>query len=86
MENSHKLILNDRNTLELTGVKDVENYNEQEIVLLTSFGNLTIYGYDFNIIKLDVETGEMKITGQIDSVYYTDKNEKSTSILKRLFK
>lgn len=86
MENSHKLILNDRNTLELTGVKDVENYNEQEIVLLTSFGNLTIYGYDFNITKLDVETGEMKITGQIDSVYYTDKNEKSTSILKRLFK
>jgi len=85
--NSHRLIAEERGLLEITGVRDVVNYNESEIELQTTNGNLTVCGSDFNIIKLDVESGEMKIKGCITSLYYTDNDEeKSVGILRRLFR
>ena len=83
---NHSLNIEERSILEITGVKDVTAYNEDELEIVTDFGTLTICGNDFNITKLDVETGELKITGKVDSLFYSEKSEKASGLLKRLFR
>ena len=46
---AHNLMLENRNTLELTGVKNVDAYNDEEIVVNFDFGNLLIKGNDLSI-------------------------------------
>lgn len=86
-KSNHNIYMESRCLLDISGVKDVKTYNDEEIEILTDDGLLTITGNEFNVIKLDVETGEMKVSGRIDSIYYTDNGPKqSGGILSRLFK
>ncbi len=87
MDNFHKICVNNRKDIEITGVVDVNSYNEEEIDLQTNCGNLVILGNSFNVKKLDVESGIMLVEGHLDSFTYTDYQETSNiSIFKRLFK
>jgi sporulation protein YabP len=84
---SHKITVNTRSEIEITGVTDVEAYNDEEIEILTTEGEMVINGSKFNIIKLDVESGELKISGRIDSLYYNDKSldKERSNFLQRIF-
>ena len=81
---AHNLMLENRNTLELTGVKNVDAYNDEEIVVNFDFGNLLIKGNDLSIETLDLSTGLLNVTGKILALIYDEKIE-TKSFLKRLF-
>lgn len=83
--NEQNLSLKNRKYLELSGVKEVITFNEDQVFLQTTQGVLTIKGKELNIQKLNLDDGNVKIDGLIISLTYNDKaNEKG--LLKKLFK
>lgn len=66
----HRLSLDNRSKLTLTGVEDVERFDEEEIVMSTSQGALFIKGEQLHIEKLSLDGGEIHITGRVDSLSY----------------
>ena len=67
----HTLFLTERTEATLTGVEDVECFNEQIVVLRTSLGSLTLTGENLNISRLDLEDGRLVVEGEIASVEYS---------------
>lgn len=86
MENAteHTLNLTNRETLSLTGISDVDSFNEEEILAVCSCGELTIKGDMLHIEELNLENGILTVSGKIVSLTYSEKFS-STSLLKRLF-
>ncbi len=83
----HNIIMESRHKLGVSGVTDVESFNEEEIILHTGMGALIVKGRDLHINKLSVEIGEVSMEGSIDSLQYADiRKSKGTPLLARLFK
>lgn len=68
----HQLILQDRKALELTGVTDVDSFDDTVITAYTSLGQLTIRGKQLHMQQLDVEGGSLSLSGEIDSLTYAN--------------
>lgn len=84
---NQNLYLEDRRKLSITGVKQVESFNDNTIILFTVKGGLTIKGEELNISKLNLEDGNVKIDGMINGVLYTNKSSSSKgNILGKMFK
>ncbi len=85
----HRLLVLDRRTGSLTGVKDVVSFDENQVVLDTDLGLLTIKGKDLHVSRLTLEKGELDMEGTVDSLVYSsnDSYRKSgESLFNRLFK
>lgn len=83
----HNIIMENRKKITMTGVLDIDSFNEQGVIALTEMGVLIIKGIDLHINKLNIESGDVSIEGEISSLTYTDLNDKKTgSIIKNLFK
>lgn len=67
----HNLILENKEKLSITGVTDVDTFDEGKIILFTEDDTLVVEGEDLHIQKLDVANGEMIIEGRIYGVQYT---------------
>lgn len=82
------LMLENRKKLTINGVVEVINFNEDQILLNTDVGTMIIKGQELRMNKLDVQNGDVLITGKVDSFVYTsDKSKaKKDSILSRLFR
>ena len=68
----HQLILQDRKRLELSGVTDVESFDEVTVNCRTSLGRLTVCGSHLHVQRLDLDGTALSIEGSIDSLTYTD--------------
>ena len=82
----HNIILENRRMLSLSGVKDVDSFDEQTVVLLTELGELTVKGLNLHISRLDQESGEVSIDGEISDLVYTEVNIEPQSFWARLFR
>lgn len=82
----HNLILENRNKMAITGISDVDSFDEQTIVVYTDFGELTIKGDNLHITKLSVETGELNIDGDVSSLNYANSAPKSTGFFNKVFR
>jgi sporulation protein YabP len=82
------LKLDNRKKLSLSGVVEVISFNDENIILNTNLGTLTIKGEGLKMNKLDVQNGEVMITGIVNSCIYTTSQVKKDkdSIISRLFK
>lgn len=83
-EAKHILTLTDRQQLNVSGVTDVDEFNEQEIVAVLEGERLHIKGEGLHIDELSVESGEMSVGGKIISLVYSEKLS-NNSLIKRLF-
>lgn len=81
----HSLILENRRALTATGVSNVDSFDEQTIVAYTDLGQLIIKGSKLQINKLNIETGELTLNGDISSMSYSE-NQLSGGFFSRLFK
>ena len=70
------IILEDRHSLTVSGVSDVDSFDEQSIVILTGLGELCVRGSDLHINRLSLEIGEILVEGEIDSLVYTQREAK----------
>lgn len=82
----HNCILEDRKALSVSGVTNVGSFDEETIVAITDYGELTVKGQNLHITKLSLEIGELCIEGSINALQYADVIEKSSSFLSRVFR
>ena len=81
----HRLELVGREHLVVTGVEDVERFDETGIVMSTSAGVLVIAGEELHIGKLALDGGELHVDGRIDSVTYEETSGAQGGFFSRLF-
>ena len=81
----HQLTLDGRERLTVSGVQDVERFDENMIVMATSAGTLVVTGERLHIGKLSLDGGELHVDGQIDALQYEDGGASPRGLLGRLF-
>lgn len=82
----HRLTLESRNKLSLTGVTDVGSFDETAAVLETGRGTLIVRGRNLHVEQLNLEAGEVRLTGEVDSLAYEESRQTQGSFLQRLFR
>lgn len=85
---NHGITLAERKNLLVSGVKKIENFDEEEFLMETTMGFLVVKGEGLELIKLDTMQGNVSIKGKINSFDYIEdsKNKESQGIFNRLFK
>ncbi|MCI9126340.1 MAG: sporulation protein YabP [Eubacterium sp.] len=86
---THKLALDNRKQMSLTGIKDVVAFDLNQVLLESTLGMIHIKGNDLKVTKLSIEKGEVNVGGNIDSIVYSDVKaygEKGKSFVKRMFR
>ena len=83
----HRITLERRQTALLTGIAEVNSFDEKEIRLMTTEGGLQIKGEGLHVKQLDLEQGNVEIEGKIDSLIYQQKGmREKEALLKRMFR
>ena len=82
---SHHLDLTGREHPTVSGVEDVERFDESGVIMTTSAGTLIVTGEDLHIGKLSLEGGDLFVDGRIDSVAYEDSPGHQGGFFSRLF-
>lgn len=84
----HDVIMRGRKLLDITGVKQVESFDNEEFLLDTVMGALAIRGQNLQMKNLDVDKGIVSIKGRIYDIIYLDEQqtEKAKGLFSKLFK
>lgn len=85
----HKLTIENRASGTMTGIREVVSFDENQIVLDTDMGLLTLKGKELHVSRLTLEKGEVDINGTIESLNYSSNEalrRSGESLLSRLFK
>jgi sporulation protein YabP len=82
----HSLILENRKVLTATGVSNVDSFDDETVVAVTDLGSLTVHGAKLHIDKLNLETGELTLNGEITSMAYTENRSSGGGVFSKLFK
>ena len=84
---SHSIHIDDRRLMSVSGVKDVDSFNEQMVVLSTSAGTLTLLGDGLHVSDLNLENGRLLVDGEIAALEYDERgHSQRTSWFSRLFR
>jgi len=83
----HRLELTGREDLVVSGVEEVERFDEEEIVMVTTAGTLVVGGSRLHIGKLNLEGGQLHVDGSIHTLLYEDRGpaQGQGGLLRRLF-
>lgn len=86
----HSLKIINRGFMELSGINNVNLFDEEEVILETQLGHLLIKGQDLHITMLSLEEGKVSLEGTINMLEYkaagTDIKARGKNILTRLLK
>lgn len=66
------IIIENRSRMSVSGVSDVENFDENTVQLYTNRGLITVKGTGLHIERLNLETGELAVEGSIDGLEYSE--------------
>ena len=84
---NHSINVTERKNIVISGVKKIDNFDDQEFMIETTMGYLKITGSELEIIRLDTYQGNVSIKGKIDSFTYKDSvKNKEESFISKLFK
>lgn len=82
---SHHINLENRSKLSVSGVEDVESFDECTIALSIEDGGLIIRGNNLHIEKLNLDGGELLVEGMVDSITYEEQTLRQGGLFGRLF-
>ncbi len=85
----HKLVMERRKKLNLSGINDVVSFDLKHVLLETNMGMLSIKGNDLKVTKVNLDNGEINVDGVVDSLEYSDVkdySQKGKSMIKRMFR
>ena len=83
-EVSHHIILEGREDLSVSGVEEVESFDENTIIMVTNKGTLVVRGEDLHIEKLSLDGGDLRVEGVVDSLTYEEERSSRPGFLGRL--
>lgn len=82
----HGIVCENRHVFTASAVEEVESFDEKLVVMRTSMGRLTVKGSSFQITRLSLESGDICVEGEIDSILYSQSHRrKDESLMKRIF-
>jgi len=70
--NKHTVMLERRENISVTGVLDVVSFDEETVIVDTELGILILRGVGLHVNRLNLESGELEIDGEIISLNYED--------------
>ena len=79
-----KLTLEDRKHLSISGVEEVESFDENAVVLHTNRGILVVRGRELQLRQLSVDGGQVSVNGTVDALVFEDAR-KDGGFFARLF-
>lgn len=83
----HEFCVKMRKEMRLTGVRDIDSFDEGCAVLQTTAGELTVEGNELKIGILDTERGIVTISGKINGLFYSsEKVQEKRGIISKIFK
>ena len=85
-KSQHNIIMENRRSLIITGVMDIDSFDEETVVLFTEEGELTVKGVNLHINKIDVESGDLSMEGEIETLIYADNLPGKGGLFSRLFR
>ena len=83
-EMAHHIILEEREQLSVSGVEEVESFDENTILLTTAQGALEIQGEGLHIEKLSLDGGDLKVEGRVNALLYGEENRPRGGLFARL--
>ena len=81
----HKLTLNERKNLTMSGVTEVVSFDDTTVVLKTSLGALEVQGQQLQLKTLSIDGGQVAVDGHISALYYEEPRPEG-NFWGRLFK
>lgn len=81
---AHRVIMEQRGHISVSGVESVDSFDDSEIVIQTAQGRLTIEGSDLHVGRLNLDSGEVTIDGLVIALRYDESS--GGSLWTRLFK
>lgn len=86
-EPQQNIIIENRSKISISGVEDVDSFDERDMILQTNMGTLSVKGENLHINKFNIETGELVIDGDIDEVVYHNDGgyAKKGSLFSKMF-
>jgi sporulation protein YabP len=72
-KNNHSLSINNRESVDITGVNDVAYFNEEEVSASCDCGSVLIKGTHLLVEALDLDNGILRINGRITAIVYSEK-------------
>lgn len=82
----HNIIIEGRSKMILSGILDVESFEEDNVALKTTGGNLTIRGNNMRMESYLSEVGDLVIYGNFYALVYLDDSVKKEGFISRIFR
>lgn len=80
----HRLTLNERRQLTMTGVSEVVSFDDSAVILRTELGMLSIHGQQLQLKTLSLDGGQVAVEGTVSALIYEEPKNRS-GLLGRLF-
>lgn len=81
----HRLTLDERTRLTVTGVEEVVSFHEEEVTVRTVKGLLILRGEGLKVDKLEKTSGELSVSGLVTDLSYEEAGPGS-GFFARLFR
>lgn len=75
----HQIIIKSRQAIDITGVKEIDSFDNEEFLLETNMGYLVIRGQQLQLKNLNVADGRVEIKGRIDDLTYVEEGNTETA-------
>ena len=84
----HSLQVDRREKVNVSGMIDVISFDEESVIGETEMGIIIIRGANLHVSKISLDSGELAVSGEIDSISYESPGgpAKAKSIIGKLFK
>lgn len=86
MNAGHHILLEGRQQLSISGVEEVESFDESTIVMVTTQGTLVVHGEELHIEKLSLDGGDLRVEGRVESLSYEDEGRERGGFFSRLLR
>lgn len=83
---SHNLILKERKSLNISGVLDVDSFDDSTVVAYTELGELTVKGSNLHISKINLDSGDLELDGEVYSLEYAEDRPSDKGFFSKLFR
>lgn len=71
----HKLTLNERTSLTMTGATEVVSFDESAVILRTELGTLLVRGQDLQLKTLSLDGGQVAVDGKVSALIYEEPKQ-----------
>ena len=87
-QNGQDVCLFSRRRMELTGIREVDRFTDEQITVTSDLGAIAVEGKELKIESFNSEQGILKINGEFDCFYYYSKpdGDGKKGIFSKLFR